>query len=158
MRTAACLAVVAALSLVRGAWAMPARGTDSAVVTLSSNRAGARPVAVTLMLRSELRCGRLPGRTLSLRLPARERVPKRIAATAVLVNRVHASSVTVSKHTLTIGIPRPKGAACYAIRPGPARLVITRAAGLGNPKIPGAYAFVVRHGAETATAWASIRA
>ncbi|HUK93447.1 MAG TPA: hypothetical protein VLU96_00170 [Gaiellaceae bacterium] len=153
MRKAACLAAAATLLLVPGAWA----GIGGAKVRLSSNRAGARPVAVRVTFGAELQCGRLPWRAILLRLPAQERVPTHIAAADVLVGGAHASRVTVSKRTLAIGIPHPAGMVCDSIRPGQATILITRAAGLGNPGAPGRYAFVVRHGAETATAWVTIR-
>jgi hypothetical protein len=140
---------------VTGAFAHTA---DSATVALSSSRAGARPVALTVALRTELQCGRLRGRSLSVRLPAQARVPDSIPASTVLVGGVQAARVEVSGHTLAIALRRPKAPICTTIAFGTAKIVVTRAARLGNPKAPGPYALAVYLGRAVTTAKLRIRA
>lgn len=120
----------------------------SVTATLSNVHAGARPVVLTLALRTELQCGRLIGGALVVRLPAQERVPATVAATAVLVGGKPAGAVAVAGHTLTVSIPRPPGVMCDVIGPGTVRLVLTRAVNLGNPKAAGTYPLVVSRGAQ----------
>ena len=93
--------------------------SDSVTATLSNAHAGARPVVLTLAIRTELQCGRLVGGALVVRLPAQERVPATVAATAVLIGGKPAGAVAVAGHTLTVSIPRPRGMMCDVI--GPAR-------------------------------------
>jgi hypothetical protein len=121
---------------------------DSVTATLSSAHAGARPVVLTLALRTELQCGRLNGGALVVRLPAQERVPATVAATAVLVGGKPSGAVAVAGHTLTVSIPRPRGMMCDVIGPGTVTLVLTRSANLGNPKNPGTYPLVVSRGTQ----------
>ena len=120
----------------------------SLTATLSNTHAGARPVVLTLALRTELQCGRLVGGALMVRLLAQERVPARVAAKAVLVGGKPAGAVAVAGHTLTVSIPRPPVVMCDVIGPGTVKLVLTRAANLGNPKAAGSYPLVVTRGAD----------
>ena len=94
----------------------------------------------------ELQCGRLVGGTLAVRLPAQERVPATVAATAVQVGGKPAGGVTVKGHTLTVAIPHPRGMMCDSIGPGKLTLVLTRTANLGNPMSAGKYPLVVARG------------
>jgi hypothetical protein len=123
-------------------------GLDSVTATLSNAHAGARPVAVTLVVHAEMQCGRLFGGALIVRLPSQERVPATVATAAVLVAGKPAGAVAVTGHTLTISLPRPRGVICDVIGPGTATVVLTRTANLGNPKAAGSYPLVVARGAE----------
>jgi hypothetical protein len=143
----ACVATATAGARVQGA----------AAITLSSYRAGARPVAVTIAFSAELQCGRLAGAPVRLELPARSRVPRAVRSAAVIVDGRRASRVTVAGHVLEIGLPRPRGAICDVIAPGEAKIFITRAAAIGNPRAPGRYVFVVRHAGDVARGEANVR-
>jgi hypothetical protein len=121
---------------------------DSVTATLSSAHAGARPVVLTLAVRTELQCGRLNGGALVVHLPVQERVPATIAAAAVLVGGKPSGAVAVAGHTLTVSIPRPRGMMCDVIGPGTVTLVLTRLANLGNPKNAGTYPLVVSRGTD----------
>jgi hypothetical protein len=151
------MVLAGALLVASASWAL-AHNTDTASVSLSSNRAGARPVALTVALRTELQCGRLRARSVSVRLPAPARVPESIPASAVLVGGVQAARVEVSGHTLAIALRRPKAPICTTIAFGTAKIVVTRAARLGNPKAPGTYALAVYLGRAVTTAKLRIRA
>ena len=87
----------------------------SLTATLSNAHAGARPVVLALALRTELQCGRLVGGALVVRLPAQERVPARVAATAVLIGGKPAGAVAIAGRTLTVSIPRPPVVMCDVI-------------------------------------------
>ena len=128
-------ALVAALAAVVHGGSFP----HSLSVTLSNNRVGARPIVMTLALQTELQCGHLFGGTLVVRLPAGERVPKAIPAKAVLISGLPSRGVSVSGHELTVQVPRPTGVMCAVLGPGTAKIVLTRAAGLGNPARAGSY-------------------
>jgi hypothetical protein len=147
------------ITLILVALALPAAAAGAAVVagpasaTLSTNRAGARPVALTVSLHTELQCGRIMGiGALVLRLPAAMRVPSTIHAAAVLVGGKPVGSVVVAGHSLTIALAPPRGAMCDSIIMGVAKIVVTRAAGLGNPRAPGTYAVKLTHGSQTFSA------
>jgi hypothetical protein len=132
--------------------AAPALGVNPALTTmaLSSEKAGARPVSATITIReAELQCGRLVGGSLVVTFPRQMRVPRAIGAASVLVGTKAARSVTVSGRVVTVAVPVPRGVICDSITIGVAKLTFTRAAGLGNPKSPGAYLFRLRRGADT---------
>jgi hypothetical protein len=151
LRAAWAVTVGAALIMGGAAAARPAAddpGLNSVSATLSSARAGARPVAVTLTMHMELQCGRLIGGALVVRLPAQERVPATVAATAVQVGGKPAGAVAVKGHILTVSVPRPRGMMCDSIGPGKLTLVLTRAANLGNPMSAGKYPLVIARGNE----------
>ncbi len=153
----ALAALGSGLALALWVGAAAARATDSATVSLSSNRAGVSPVALAITLRTELQCGRVPARMVSLRLPAQERVPASIPPAAVSVGGVRAARVDVLEHTLRIVLPRRRGMTCLSIVFGPARIAVSRTAGLGNPSGSGTYALVVSAGKVTAVARFTIR-
>jgi hypothetical protein len=121
---------------------------NSVTATLSSAHAGARPVALTLAVRTELQCGRLVGGALVVRLPAQERMPATVAASAALIGGKPSGAVAVAGHVLTVSVPRPRGMMCDAIGPGTVTLVLTRSANLGNPKSAGKYPLTVSRGAQ----------
>jgi hypothetical protein len=93
-----------------------------------------------------------------LRLPQQARVPRAIAASAVLVGGKAAGRVAVDGHSLRISPPPPRGGmSCNSIRPGVVKIVVAGAAGLGNPRAPGSYTVRLTHGSETFAAPLKIR-
>jgi hypothetical protein len=113
--------------------------------TLSSTRAGAKPVELTLKVRYEMVCGQPGTGQAIVTLPAEAIVPGRIVPSAVLVDGKIAPSVSVSGHDVSIGMPpRPHGVSCLVVGPGTLTLTLTRAAGIGNPKAAGTYTIRVR--------------
>lgn len=152
------LAAIALAGLASAGAAAAGAGPKPASVTLSSTRAGARPVAMTVAWQTELQCGRLLSRKVELRFPASERLPSSVATSSVRVGGLHPASVTVSAHTLTIMLPRPSGLQCYTLATGTARIVLGRAAHLGNPSRAGTYGIVVRDRTGVAFARETIRA
>jgi hypothetical protein len=130
-------ALVAALAAV----VHPSGGSfpPSLAVTLSNDRAGARPVVVALALHTELQCGHLFGGTVVVRLPAAERVPTAVPVRSVLIAGAPSRGVSVADHALTVQVPRPTGVMCAVLGPGTAKIVLTRAVGLGNPIRAGSY-------------------
>lgn len=148
----------AALALSSGAAAAPSRDSDTATVALSSDRAGARPVTMTVKLGTELQCGRLAGRTLEIRLPSQARIPNSVPASAILVGSSHPTRVTVTGKTLSLGIGVPaRQVICNVITPGVVKIVVGRGANLGNPARPGTYRLVFHRGTQVITASVSIR-
>ena len=132
------LAIAAALLVAASAAASSPASEISA--SLSTTKAGAKNVTLTISWRTELRCGRPIGvKTLVLKLPANARVPAAIPASAVLVGTRAATKVAVTGHTLAIALPPPRGMLCDSIRVGIVKIVVLPSAGLGNPKVPGLY-------------------
>jgi hypothetical protein len=152
-------AVFAGAALAGAAAAIAAApSSHSATAKATPDRAGARPVALTLALRTELQCGHLPGRKIAVRLPAQERVPHTIPNSAIRVGGTPAARVRVSGQSLAIDLAQPRGiAVCNVISTGIAKIVVTRAANLGNPAAPGTYSITIRHAAATFDAPLTIR-
>lgn len=120
---------------------IPNRGIT---VSLSTDRAGARPVTVTLQLTYQMRCGH-PGRgSLIVSFPAAERLPARIPAAAVSLDGHSAPAVSRHGKDVTIALPRPHGISCNIIAPGKVTVVFTTAARLGNPNNAGSYPLSAR--------------
>lgn len=117
----------------------------AATAALSSTKAGARPVELTVKVRYEMVCGQPGPGTAVLTLPAAASVPDTIGPSAVLVNGKPATAVAVSGHTVSIALPRRKGITCLVIGPGMLTLTLTKSAGLGNPAAKGTYTIRVRH-------------
>jgi hypothetical protein len=150
VRTVAISFVLAVfVSLLAAVGALGADPTNSSTATLSNGAASAKAVTMTISLHTELQCGRLMGGALVVTLPRAVRVPSAIDAASVLVGTRAARSVTIAGHVVTIAMPLPHGVICDSIKPGVAKIVFTRAAGLGNPKSPGTYTVKLRHGSET---------
>ena len=112
----------------------------SASVTLSSSRAGARPVVLTLRMRYEMQCARPGPGPLVVTFPAGERLPAQIAAGDVLVDEGPATNVRRSGRTVSIGLPVRHGPLCDVIAPSVLTVVFDRGAQLGNPARVGNYA------------------
>lgn len=135
----------------------PASSPSTASVSLSSARAGARPVALTLTLTYEMQCGYPGPGPVVIRLPQQERVPARLAPAQVLVDGQPARTVAISGHTVTVGLaPRPQ-IMCESIGPGRLTILLTRAAGFGNPLRADSYTIAVTRRAAAFTAGFTIR-
>jgi hypothetical protein len=153
------MTVTAALALCASAAAFAATGDTPATAALSSSKAGARRVTMTVALRSELQCGRLMGsRKLVLTLPAKARVAATIPAAAITVSGRAASTVSVAGRVVTVTLPLPHGMTCNSITMGTVRIVFMPAAGFANPRAPGAYMVRIAHGSETFAAPLKIHA
>jgi hypothetical protein len=146
--TASLLVAAVALSVAASAGASNPASEASAAV--SPSKLGAKNVTLTVSLRTELRCGRLAGtKALVLALPARAHVPSAIPASAVLIGGRAAGKVAVTGHTLTISPAPPRGVMCNSIRVGVVKIVVEPAAGLGNPRVRGAYVLRLTYGPGT---------
>ena len=111
----------------------------SASVTLSSTRAGARPVVLTLRMRYEMQCARPGPGPLVVTFPAGERLPAQIAAGDVLVDEGPATNVRRSGGTVSIGLPVRHGPLCDVIAPSVLTVLFDRGAQLGDPARVGDY-------------------
>jgi hypothetical protein len=131
-------------------------GAGGLGIGLSSVRPAGRPVAVKLSFSSILQCGLPLGAPITVTFPAAERIPSKITARAVLVNRSAAESVAVSGHVVTIKVAPPE-VICMVIARGPVTIAFTRAANLGNPGHAGAYRISVDRGRQTVTGTFSIQ-
>jgi hypothetical protein len=151
LRAVGAVACGAALATGAAAVAAPpgAEGPDWAAASLSSVHAGARPVALVVSLHTELQCGRLRGGSLALTFPTAARLPRTIAASAIAVQGVQPRSVKLTGRRLSIAIPRPAGMTCMVIGPGTAKIVVSRAAHVGNPGVAGTYKLGVHYGTQT---------
>jgi hypothetical protein len=138
-------AVLAAVVVAASGWA----ALPSATVKLSSVKAGATPVAMTIRIASSLRCGRPFGPPAVVTLPKTSLVPRAIPGSAVLVNGRPSSKVTVAAGSITVAVPIPQGITCDSITDGKESLTFTQAAKLGNAPKPGTYTIRIRHGGDT---------
>jgi len=122
----------------------------SIAVSLSTQHAGARPVAVRLRLRYEMQCSWPGPGSLVIRFPAGMRLPTGLPAGAVLVNGKGATATGPSgaSRKITVGLPKRPQIMCDAIGPGTLTVAFTRGAKLGNPKAAGSYVLRVTHGAD----------
>ena len=145
-------AVVCGAALGTGAAAIAAppsaEGSDWATVSLSNVHAGARPVALVVALHTELQCGKLRGGALALTFPAAAQLPRTVPASAIAVQGRQPSSVKLVNRTLSMTLPPPIGVMCNVIGPGTAKILVSRAAQLGNPASPGVYKLAVHYGME----------
>lgn len=127
----------------------PTATAPAATVNLSSKKAGARPVTLTVHFIAPLRCGIPFGSPVVVSLPPASLVPRAIDGSAVLVNGKQSAKVTVSASSMTVAVPLPQGMTCDSITDGKESLTFTRAAKLGNAPKPGTYKIHIRHGADT---------
>jgi hypothetical protein len=134
--------LVGVLGLVPTAAVPTPGGLD---VGVSSGRAGARPVQVSLTLRTRLQCGSAAGAAWHITFPPGEQTPPTIAPAAVTVNGHAALQVTVAASRISVTVPRPS-VLCDIVAPGKVTFVFTRAAALGNPKRSGIYGVTVGRG------------
>jgi hypothetical protein len=142
--------LASALTLTAAGAAFAATGDTPATATLSSGKAGAKHVTMTVAFRSELQCGRLMGsRTLALTLPAKAHVAASIPVAAVTIGGKAAATVTVAGRVVTLTMPLPHGMMCDSVTMGLVKIVLAPAAALANPTAPGAYTVRVAHAGET---------
>jgi hypothetical protein len=159
LRTVGIVVCGAVLATGAAAIAAPlgAEGSDWAAVRLSNVHAGVRPVALVISLRTELQCGKLRPGTLAVAFPAAARLPKTIPASAVTVGGEHPGSVKLAARTLSITIPPPAGVMCDSIAPGTAKILVSRAARVGNPAAAGSYKLGVHYRTAALTAKFTIK-
>jgi hypothetical protein len=124
---------------------------DGLAVKAEPAAAGARPARLSLALQAELQCGRLVSGPIFVVLPAAERLPERIAPSAVLVSGGAVAGVSVSGHTVAIALRKTIGLMCDSITHGTVTIVFAKAARLGNPLRAGSYSVAVRAGSSAAT-------
>jgi hypothetical protein len=118
----------------------PIGPASGASVAVSSAKAGARPVVLTLRLRYEMQCGD-PGKgALLVKLPSAVRVPASFPKTSAALDGKPATARLVSATTLRVALPPQPQVLCDLIGPGTLTFALTRAADIGNPVKPGAYA------------------
>lgn len=128
-----------------------------ATVLLSSAKAGADHVALTVKLQATLRCGRPFGAGVVVTLPRAARVPSSIASSAVRVNGKAPSRLAVSGRKVTVGLPAVHGIICDSITDGVLKVAFAGRAALGNPSAPGTYAIAIRRGASAYSVPIAIR-
>jgi hypothetical protein len=145
-------ALLAALAFV-GASAADDESAQVAV-KLSTARAGAANVRLTVQVPAALRCGRPTG-TLGIGFPKTETVPAAIGTGDVTVNGRKAAKVAVAGTSMVVTAPGTKGASCFSLVLGKMTVVVAAGAGLRNPSKPGTY--VVRVHRLSATYRAKVR-
>lgn len=151
-------AVVAVVFGTSGALAVVAPGlVHTATVMLSSARAGAEPVALTLELGYEMQCGYPGPGPVVITFPVAERVPAVLSRAEVLVGGHPAVSVGVSGHSVSVGLAPEPRVMCDVIGPGRLTVQFTSAAGLGNPSRPGSYTVEAARGSAFFSAAFTIR-
>lgn len=112
-------------------------GAAATTVVLSSNRAAARPVTLTVKLGAfPIICGR-PRGSFVVTFPAAEQLPRAIAAGAVHVNGTAAAKVGLSGRDATVTAPLMKGVSCLVMRLGTVTVSFGSSANLGNPASAG---------------------
>ncbi|HST19037.1 MAG TPA: hypothetical protein VLK36_15335 [Gaiellaceae bacterium] len=116
----------------------------AASVQLSSVKAGADDVALTVRLQSVLRCGQPTGGAVVVSLPKAAHVPGSIARTSVRVNGKAPSKVSVAATTVTVSLPVVHGITCDSMTDGVVQVAFAASAALGNPAHAGTYAVGVR--------------
>ncbi|MEO9177125.1 MAG: hypothetical protein ABI317_16545 [Gaiellales bacterium] len=132
--------------------------TPSLAVTLSSHAAGARPVAVAIVMHYEMQCNWPGPGVLAIRFPGSMVLPRRLASSAVLVDKRAASgAVTVAGRTVSVPLPQRPRIMCDLMGPGTLTVSFSRAAKLGNPKAAGSYSVLATHGSDSGTGRVVIR-
>ena len=112
---------------------------QSVNVSLSDARAGKRPVALTITLGYEMQCGYPGSGSLVVGLPATEQLPKSFSRGAATLNGKQAQVGFATGKALRVALPPRPEIMCDVIGPGTLRLVLTKAANLGNPRRPRSY-------------------
>ena len=135
----------------------PSPPIHSATVSLSSVRAGARPVALRLVLTYEMQCGYPGPGPVTIDLPTQERVRSVVKLAQVLVDGHPARALAVSGHTVTVGLAPPPRINCMVIGVGRLTILLTRAAGLGNPLRAGSYTITAARASSEFSARFTIR-
>ena len=117
----------------------PSPLASSATVSVSSSRAGARPVALTLILRYEMQCGYPGSGSLTVKLPAAEQLPTRFAAGSAVLDGTRVAVTLTAGKELRVALPVQPHVMCDVIGPGKLTLAFTKTARLGNPAKAGTY-------------------
>ena len=125
---------------------------------LSSTKAGAKPVTLTLEVHYEMVCGQPGLGKAVVSLPAAAVVPAAIGTASVLVNGKPAPAVSTSGHSVSISLPLHHGVTCMIVGPGTLTLTFMRSAGLGNPLKAGSYTIRVQRRTQTFRASVQISA
>jgi hypothetical protein len=128
-------AIALGTATAAGAAILPA----AASVALSTAKAGARPVTLSLQLRYEMQCARPGPGPLVIAFPAAERLPSQLDPADVLVNGHPATQVERNGRVVSVALPIQHGPLCDVIAPATLKVVFTRSAGLGNPMVAGTY-------------------
>jgi len=132
--------------------------SDFASAALSSQKAGAKPVSLLVSLHTELQCGKLRAGLLAVTFPSGFALPATVGPSAVLVDGAKPAKVSLTGRTLSITMPLRTGITCMVIAPGTAKILVTKAAQLGNPSAAGAYVLGVRYRTEQLKAKLTITA
>jgi hypothetical protein len=125
--------------------------TPSLAVSLSSHAAGARPVAVAVVMHYEMQCNWPGPGVLTIRFPAAMVLPTHVASAAVLVDKKVVDGVRVAGRTVSVPLPQRPRIMCDLIGPGTVTVSFSRAAKLGNPKAAGSYSLLATHGSDSGT-------
>ena len=154
MRVAGNLGLAGALLLMVAALvpgsASPASGkpvpmkSAAPSAKLSSTKAGARRVVLTVQFPAFLQCGK-PRGPVSVVLPSAAPAPPRpMAVGAVRIDSLVPTTVVVTGRSITVTLV-PHGITCDSIVDGTAKVVFGAAAGLVNPSTPGTYNVMIKH-------------
>lgn len=127
---------------------------SGATARLSSSRAGARPVSLTLMFETVFVCGQ--PRSVLVTLPKGVAMPSRFAPGSVLVNGHVAANVSTAGRAVTVSAASGGKMTCHSLRLGTELLVFTAKAQLANPGAPGRYTIGIKHGTTVASASVTI--
>jgi hypothetical protein len=136
------LAVLTALVVASSASSTPRQISPfahSATVAVSPQRAGARDVTLTLVLRYEMQCGYPGSDPIAIDLPTAELVPAHVTRGDVVVDGKSTAGVIVDGHTVRVLLAPPPAVMCDEIGPGSVKIVFTPGAGLTSPARSGAY-------------------
>ncbi len=172
MRASAAAVAVAAAFLVPAAGAQtpgpiapidpiaPITPGDVGAATAVSapDGAAAKPVQLTVSIKTELQCGRIRAGSILVTLPAAMRVGGSIPRESVTLNGAAPASMAVTGHIVALKVAPKPGIICDVIGPGVIKIVFARSAGLGNPMHAGSYAVTVHSGTVSGTAHLSISA
>lgn len=133
------VAGASALAFCAAALAVAPIGSRSLTVALSSTRAAARPVRLTLTFSYTMQCGYPGAGPVRIVLPSAERLPARLARSDVLVDGGAARRVALAGHTLSIALAPPPPVMCDVMGEGRLTVELTTAADIGNPLRAGTY-------------------
>jgi hypothetical protein len=133
------LLAVCALALITATAAGGSIRPAVASVSLSTSKAGARPVTLTLELRYEMQCAHPGPGPLAITFPAAERLPAHLAGRDVLVDGHPATQVALNGRVVTVALPVQRGPLCDVIAPAVLKVVFARGAAIGNPRAAGTY-------------------
>jgi hypothetical protein len=113
-------------------------------VALSTAKAGARPVALTLQLRYEMQCAHPGPGPVVIAFPAAEKLPAQLAPSDVLVNGHATAKAERNGRVVAVALPIQHGPLCDVMAPAVLKVVFTRGAALGNPPAAGTYSLTAK--------------